>query len=103
MVVQPLQSFTAAQQANTRNLNRGWRPMLPEWSQRVLKHILSGEGRDLLRMLSTANRHTEVGIVEAYQESAAFNALPPDDQQRIEIRVVGRGIHLKMLGYRDLS
>ncbi len=48
---------------------------------------LSGEGRDLLRMLSTANRHTGMGTVEAYKQSTAFIGLPPDDQQRIKIYV----------------
>jgi hypothetical protein len=47
--------------------------------------MLSMDGRDVLRMLSYANRHTKMGIVEAYTESTAFNRLPPDDQQLIEI------------------
>ena len=33
-------SSTVAQQAPARNLNRGWWPMLPEWSRRVLKPVL---------------------------------------------------------------
>lgn len=36
-----MQSSTVAQQAPARNLNRGWWPMLPEWSRRVLKPVLS--------------------------------------------------------------
>jgi hypothetical protein len=40
-----VQSSTAAQQAHTRNLHRGWWPMLPEWSQRVLKPVLSAGAR----------------------------------------------------------
>jgi hypothetical protein len=35
-----MQSSTVAQQAPARNLNRGWWPMLPEWSRRVLKPVL---------------------------------------------------------------
>ncbi len=36
-----MQSSTVAQQAPARNLNRGWWPMLPEWSRRVLKPVLN--------------------------------------------------------------
>ena len=38
-------SSTVAQQAPARNLNRGWWPMLPEWSRRVLKPVLNEQRR----------------------------------------------------------
>jgi hypothetical protein len=45
-----MQSSTVAQQAPARNLNRGWWPMLPEWSRRVLKPVLNTSfGEDSLR------------------------------------------------------
>ncbi len=47
--------------------------------------MLSKEGREALRMISYVDRNTEMGIVEAYKQSEAFNRLPPDDKQRIEI------------------
>jgi hypothetical protein len=45
---------------------------------------LSNEGEEMLRMLA-ATESTDLDIVEAYRESAAFDALAPDDQTAIEV------------------
>jgi hypothetical protein len=62
-------SSTVAQQAPARNLNRGWWPMLPEWSRRVLKPVLIH--------WSAWNRNSPKFITKILHSSAPIRTEPP--------------------------
>ena len=68
-----MQSSTVAQQAPAHNLNRGWWPMLPEWSRRVLKPVLS----------ELVTRALTDGPQRVRRRNQAVSVLSEDDYRRL--------------------